>query len=72
MDKESVFEKIMPIVDNMTLTQLKINQLKSNGKQYGEEHAFLIRSFDTQSKELSKILIDENIPFVEEKITNKK
>lgn len=68
MDKESIFEKIMPIVDNMTLTQLKINQLKQRGNEYGSVCASLKREYQNQSDELSKLLVEENIPFVQEKI----
>jgi len=62
MKRESIFEKIMPIVDNMTITQLKINQLKQRGNEYGEQCAELKRLYKTQSDELSEILVFENMP----------
>ena len=48
MDNNLLLEKIIPFVDNMTLTQFKINQLKQRGQEYGEQCAELKRLHQKQ------------------------
>ncbi len=62
MDNNLLLEKIIPFVDNMTLTQFKINQLKQRGQEYGEQCAELKRLYQKQSSELSEMLVFDNMP----------
>lgn len=55
MDKNSLLEKIMPIIDQMTMIQLKMNQLKDKGNQYGKEGYELSINYCSILDELGRV-----------------
>lgn len=64
MDKDSLFEKIMPIVDELTMLRLK----KRYAHPFGKEWDMLTDMYRKLSDELTEIIVSENMASVAHKV----
>ncbi len=60
MTNESLLEKLMPVINRLTLTQIKLDQLKQKGSIYTSGYAQLTRSYIELSKELANTAVECN------------